>query len=91
MALKTTAAFIAGLSAGWVLRSGLGSSREVMVRGIVAAHGARDVIRRVTAERVEWLSDLFAEGRARYDAQAQPAPVDTDEAPHVSVAGPRAA
>jgi hypothetical protein len=91
MAVKTTAAFIAGLSAGWVLRSALGSSREVMVGGIVAAYGARDAVRRVVAERVEWLADLFAEGRARYQHQGEPAPVDTDEAPHVDVAGPRAA
>jgi hypothetical protein len=57
-----------------------------MVRGLVLAHGARDAARRLAAERMEWLSDLFAEGRARYEEEAGSAPVDTHEQPKVEVA-----
>jgi hypothetical protein len=84
MAAKTTAAFLAGVATGWGLRSILGSSREAVVRAIVMAHEARDRVRRTVAERVEWLDDLFAEGRARYEEASASAPLDDDAPPHVA-------
>ena len=80
MAVKTTSAFFAGVATGWVLRSVLGSSREAMVRAVVVAHRGRERVKRVVAENAEWLDDLFAEGRARYDSSREEAPLD-DEAP----------
>jgi hypothetical protein len=82
--MRTTAAFIAGLSTGWVLRSALGSSREGIVRGLVAMHHGREVLRRVMSERMEWIEDLFAEGKARYEESRGRAPVAADEVPHVN-------
>jgi hypothetical protein len=69
MAAKTTAAFLAGVAVGWVGRSLLGSTREAMVQGLVVAHEIREGLRRAIAERAEWLEDMFAEGRARYEAR----------------------
>ncbi|HWZ90157.1 MAG TPA: hypothetical protein VNW92_14940 [Polyangiaceae bacterium] len=82
MAFKTTSAFVAGVATGWVLRSTLGSSREALVRVIVVAHRGRERLKRVVAENAEWLDDLFAEGRARYDGSQVEVPLD-DEAPPV--------
>jgi hypothetical protein len=84
MATKTMAAFLAGVATGWGLRSILGSSREVVVRAIVFAHEAHDRVRRTVAERVEWLDDLFAEGRARYEEGREAAPLDHEAPPQVS-------
>jgi hypothetical protein len=83
MAVRTTAAFLTGLATGWVMRSALGSSRDVLVRGIVATHHGRAQVRRLIAERIEWLDDLFAEGRARYEEAAETAPLDDKAPPHV--------
>jgi hypothetical protein len=83
MATKTTAAFLAGVAAGWTMRSVLGSSREAIVRAIVLAHEGRDKVRRMVGERVEWLDDLLAEGRARYEAASDEAPLDEEAPPHV--------
>jgi hypothetical protein len=84
MTMRTTAAFVVGLSTGWVLRSALGPSREGIVRGIVAAHRGRDLLRRVVSERMEWLDDLFAEGRARYEETIGRTPPNDEEVPHVT-------
>jgi hypothetical protein len=84
MASRTTAVFLAGLAAGWGMRSALGSSREALVRAVILAHHARDRVRRVVAERVEWLDDLVAEGRARYESTSGAEPLDDEAYPDVS-------
>ena len=84
MALRTTAAFFAGVASGWVARSALGSSREAVVTVVVAAHRGRERVKRVVAQNAEWLDDLFAEGRARYDASRDMPAVDHDTPPHVA-------
>jgi hypothetical protein len=66
------------------MRSVLGSSREALVRAIVTVHRARDGVRRAVAERVEWLDDLLAESRARYEADAEAAPLDDEAHPDVA-------
>jgi hypothetical protein len=68
MAAKTWGAFAAGVVVGWVGRSVLGSTRELVVRAVVLSHGVRERIRRVVAEQIEWVEDTFAEGRARHEA-----------------------
>jgi hypothetical protein len=76
MEAKTWGAFAAGMAVGWVGRSVLGSGRELVVRGVVTAHHVRERMTRVAAEQVEWVEDMFAEGRARYDAKRSEAPID---------------
>jgi hypothetical protein len=70
MALKTFGAFAAGVVVGWTGRSVFGSTRELMVQTLVAAHHLQGRAKRIVAERFEWAEDMFAEGRARYDADA---------------------
>jgi hypothetical protein len=82
MALRTLGAFVAGVGVGWVARSTVGSTREAVVKGLVAAHKVREGVRRLVAEQAAWAEDMFAEGRARYEmlrGLEQP-PLD-DEAP----------
>jgi hypothetical protein len=83
MALSTIAAFVAGFATGWVGRSVTGSTREALVQTLVAAHKARDGVRRIVAEQVEWAEDLMAEGRARYEQLNRPVPIDDDAPPQV--------
>jgi len=78
MALRTWGAFTAGLAVGWAGRSALGSGKELVIRGVVAMHELRELFARVGAEQVEWVEDMFAEGRARYESQRSAAAVDED-------------
>jgi hypothetical protein len=78
MAVRTWAAFTAGMAVGWGGRSALGSGRELVIRGVVALHQIRELFARTSAEQVEWVEDMFAEGRARYETQRSTAPVDED-------------
>jgi hypothetical protein len=49
------------------------------------AHKLREGARRILAEQVEWAEDMFAEGRARYDATRVHAPLES--APVVQIDG----
>jgi hypothetical protein len=69
MAVRTWAAFAAGVAVGWAGRQTFGSGRELVVRGVVALHGLRERVMRVAAEHVELAEDMFAEGRARYETK----------------------
>lgn len=84
MALRMTAAFVAGVASGWVARSALGSSREAVVTVVVAAHRGRERMKRFVAQNAEWLDDLFAEARARSDAASVAPVVDDETPPHVA-------
>jgi hypothetical protein len=84
MAMTTVSAFLAGVVVGWVGRSAAGSSREALVEAIVLSHSMRDRVKRVVAEQVEWAEDLFAEGRARFEARRDAAShIDDYVAPQV--------
>jgi hypothetical protein len=87
MALRTIATFAAGVATGWVARSTLGSSRELLVRAVVVSHQLRDGMRRILAEQVEWAEDMFAEGRARYEATRVEAPLEQAPPPVVQIEG----
>lgn len=77
MAVRAWGAFAAGVATGWAARSVLGSGRELLIRSVVTAHKLRERATRVAAEQVEWVEDMFAEGRARYEAsRPEQAPVD---------------
>jgi hypothetical protein len=82
--MGTTAAFAAGVVVGWVGRSAVGSTRDLFVGLVVRFEQARDFAQRTAAEQREWLEDLFAEGRARVAASAEPdVPLDEGTAPRV--------
>jgi hypothetical protein len=83
MALQTTFAFAAGVVVGWVGRSALGSSREALVRALALSHGARERVKRALAEQREWVEDLVAEGRARYEQQRGETVIEHDVPPKV--------
>jgi hypothetical protein len=76
MALKVLGAFSAGVVVGWTGRTVFGSTRELMVQALVVAHQVRGRVKRVVAERFESAEDLFAEGRARYEATEGESPTD---------------
>ena len=80
MAARTWGAFAAGVAVGWVGRSVLGSGRELVVQGVVVGHRVRERMARTFAEQAEWLEDMFAEGRSRYESARSHAPID-EEAP----------
>jgi hypothetical protein len=76
------ASFGAGFVTGWTARSVFGSTREVMVRALAFAIGARHRVRRAAAEQVEWWEDVLAEGQARYAAVVRSArPSSPEKAP----------
>jgi hypothetical protein len=58
---------MAGVAVGWAGRSVAGSTREVLVRAVVLGHEVRNDLRRAVVERWEWIEDLMAEGRIRYE------------------------
>ena len=87
MALRVSAAFVAGAAVGWALREVLGSTREAAVHVIVVAHEVRDFLVRVLAEQREHLEDLFAEGRARSESQNSQGSLDADAVPSVVTHG----
>jgi hypothetical protein len=67
---------------GWAGRSVAGSTREMLVRAVVLGHEVRNDLRRAVVERWEWIEDLMAEGRIRYEESASKA----EEAPDVDFA-----
>lgn len=97
MALKTFGAFAAGVVVGWTGRSVFGSTRELMVEALVTAHQLQGRAKRLLAERFEWAEDMFAEGRARYEAEVGQGPsfehadADVDEGVAVTAPHGRAA
>jgi hypothetical protein len=84
MALKLAGTFATGVAVGWVARSTVGSTREAFVRVLVMTHGLREQVRRIVAEQVEFIQDLFAEGRAHRDEQRAPASVNESVPPRVA-------
>jgi hypothetical protein len=95
MALEGLGAFAAGVAVGWAGRSMAGSTREALVRIVVAGHLVKNDLRRAIAERVEWIEDLMAEGRIRYEesvaraSAARAANENADGAWSGAASGPR--
>ena len=83
MPLGELSAFTAGVAVGWAGRSLSGSTREALVRVIVTGHKLRDELRRALGERAEWIEDLIAEGRGRYEAAEPPPTYDEHERPRM--------
>lgn len=76
MPIGTIGAFAAGFVTGWAGRSLVGSTREALVQTVVLAHRTREGVRRVVAEQVEWVEDMFAEGQARFEARREEEDLD---------------
>ena len=93
MPIAIVGSYVAGFASGWLARSAVTSSREVVVRTLVFAQALRDGVRRVVAEQGEWFEDLFAESKARYQASRVGPVADARARPHVAndVSRPRAA
>ncbi len=83
MALKTVGAFASGFAAGWIARSLVGSTREAAIGALVIVDRLRHEATRLVAEQVERIQDFFAEGRAYYEAERTPGPVDDASPPRV--------
>jgi hypothetical protein len=84
MPFDNVGAFAAGFVAGWTGRSVAGSTREGLVRLVVLGHELKAEVARAIGERFEWLEDLLAEGRMRYEEErGQPPDYDEDAAPDV--------
>src|SRR5262249_16504462 len=79
MPLQSWGALAAGVAFGWAGRSVSGSTREALIRAIVAAHKLRADMRRALGERAEWIEDLIAEGRLRYESEEPPPAYDEEE------------
>lgn len=78
MAMGTLGAFVGGLAAGWVARGLADAPRDELVNGVATSYGISDAVKRWVAERVEWMEDLVAEGRAQYEATCRRAPESAD-------------
>jgi hypothetical protein len=61
--------FMAGFASGWVVRSAVDSSRDLAVGVVSMAYGAYEGAKRLVAIEREHMEDLFAEGKARYEAK----------------------
>jgi hypothetical protein len=60
--------FVAGFASGWAVRTTVDSSRALAVKAISSLYGAVDRAGRAIGMEREHLEDLFAEARAKYEA-----------------------
>jgi hypothetical protein len=60
--------FIAGFASGWAVRSTVDSSRALAVKILSNVYGVVDRAGRAIGMEREHLEDLFAEARAKYEA-----------------------
>lgn len=59
--------YFAGFASGWLVRGTVDSSRGLVVSAIAAAHAAADRAKRWGAIEREYVEDLLAEGKARFE------------------------
>ena len=60
--------FLAGFASGWAVRTTVDSSRNLAVKLLSTLYGAVDRAGRAVGMEREHLEDLFAEARAKYEA-----------------------
>jgi hypothetical protein len=60
--------FLAGFASGWAVRTTVDSSRTLAVKVISRLYGVVDRAGRAVEMEREHLEDLFAEARAKYEA-----------------------
>jgi hypothetical protein len=73
--------FVAGFASGWAVRTTVDSSRTLAVKLLARAHGVADRAGRAIGMEREHLEDLFAEARAKYEADRARATRTTAERP----------
>jgi hypothetical protein len=61
-------AYLAGVATGWVMRSAFGSLRGLSVSAMQAGYEVAERARRFVAVEKEFVEDLVAEAKARYEA-----------------------
>ena len=83
--MRMVVSYLAGVATGWALRSAVGSARGLIVSAVSIGLDAADRAKRVLAQEREFLEDLVAEGRARFEA-ARAATVPTPHDPPRAVA-----
>lgn len=81
--------FVAGFASGWLARSTVDSSRGMAVAVVATYMGAVERVKRIVAIEREHLSDLVAEGRAKFEMDRARARVRKAAAPHVTTEGAR--
>ncbi len=83
--------FLAGFASGWAVRTTVDSSRTLAVKVISSFYSVVDRTSRAVGMEREHLEDLFAEARAKYEAdRARAARVSSRETSHEGpVAVPR--
>jgi len=60
--------FLAGFASGWAVRTTVDSSRNLAVKVLSKLYGVADRATRAVEMEREHLEDLFAEARAKYEA-----------------------
>jgi hypothetical protein len=60
--------FLAGFASGWAVRTSVDSSRTFAVKVIARLYGVVDRAGRAVEMEREHIEDLFAEARAKYEA-----------------------
>jgi hypothetical protein len=85
--------FVAGFASGWIVRGSVDSSRGMAVAVVATYMKAVERVKRVVAVEREHLSDLVAEGRAKFEvdrarekAKAQPTRRATQSVPREKAA-----
>ena len=66
--MQVVIAYLAGVATGWAMRSAFGSLRGLTVSAVQAGFEMADRTRRFVAVEREFVEDLVAEARARYEA-----------------------
>jgi hypothetical protein len=56
-----------GFAAGWFVRSFASTTRGAVVGTIAVAHRAHHDLSRIIGQTREWVEDVVAEGKARYE------------------------
>jgi hypothetical protein len=59
--------YVAGFASGWVVRGTVDSSRGLVVGGLSAVIGLADRAKRFSAIEREYIEDLVAEAKARFE------------------------
>ncbi len=85
--MKTLAIFVVGFASGWGVRAIFGSARGAVVAVTAAGYRAASAARRYAGYEREYFEDLFAEGRARWEAEERRRAAEADEGSCASGAG----
>ena len=66
--MQIVVAYLAGVASGWMMRSAFGSLRGLTVSAVSTGMEMADKARRFVAVEKEFMEDLLAEAKARFEA-----------------------